>query len=176
MAINNCITAVRNLIPKDNFAKCNCTCATDVRRINNTISSLGSYFAEKSKLNEYATTHALDKIKQKLLFLESKVPQAVTSCNCNCPVQIPMLELAISKLKNDIQMHENDFKIFNNRFIGINDELLLLKESIESFGNTLVESLDTRYKSNSCFNEYNQISEKVNNNCAKHISLHTNVI
>ena len=56
LAINNCITAVRNLILKDSFAKFNCTCDTDIGRINNTISSLGSYFAKKSKLDEYTTT------------------------------------------------------------------------------------------------------------------------
>ena len=87
-----------------------------------------------------------------------------------------MKELAISKLKNAIQLHENNFKILDNRFIGINDELLLLKESIESLGNTLVGSFDTRYMSNSHFSEYKQISEKINNDCAKRISLHTNNI
>ena len=89
LAMNNCITAVRNLIPKNNFAKCNCTCDTDIGRINNTISSLGSYFAKKSKLVEYAITHALDKLEQKLIFLEGKVPQAVNSCNCNCNFYYP---------------------------------------------------------------------------------------
>ena len=63
-AFNDCITAVRNLIPKDIFAKLNCTCDADIGRINNTISSLGICFAKKSKLDEYATTHALDKLKQ----------------------------------------------------------------------------------------------------------------
>ena len=71
-------------------------------------------------------------------------------------------------------MHESDFKILDNRFIGVNDELLLLKESKESFGNTSVESLDIRFMSNSHFSEYKKISEKVNNDCAKCISLQTN--
>ena len=50
LAIIGRITAVINLIPKDNFDKCNCTCDAEIGRINITISSLGSYFAEKSKL------------------------------------------------------------------------------------------------------------------------------
>ena len=73
-------------------------------------------------------------------------------------------------------MHENDLKILDDHFSGINDELLLLIESIESFGNTSVKSLETRYMSNSHFSKYKQISEKVNNDCAKRISLHTNHI
>ena len=77
-------------------------------------------------------------------------------------------------MKNAIQMHESDFKILGNCFIGVNDELLLLKKSLESFGNTSVESLDKRYMSNSHCYEYKQISEKVNNDCAKRITLHTN--
>ena len=73
-------------------------------------------------------------------------------------------------------MHESNFKILDNCFIGVNDELLLLKESLESFGNTSVESLDTRSMSNSHFSEYKQILEKISNDFAKHISLNTNNI
>ena len=73
-------------------------------------------------------------------------------------------------------MHESDFKILKDRFIGVINELLLLKECIETLGNTFVESLDLRYMSNSHFSEYKQISEKVNNDCSKRISLHTNDI
>ena len=51
-----------------------------------------------------------------------------------------------------------------------------MKESIENLGNTSVESLDTRYMSNSHFSEYKKILEKVNNDCAICISLHENNI